>query len=92
MGFGGLSIGHLLVVLVIVLLVFGTKRLKTIGSDLGNAVKGFRNAMASVEKDDEEAEAKQIEQEPAKRVAGAEPAAAKPVESGEDRPKGRPGV
>jgi len=70
MGFGGLSIGHLLVVLVIVLLVFGTKRLKTIGSDLGNAVKGFRSAMAAGEKDDEDgAEPKRIESEPAKSAA-----------------------
>lgn len=41
----GLSIPHLLVVLVIVVLVFGTKRLKHVGSDLGDAIKGFRNAM-----------------------------------------------
>ncbi|MDD4913897.1 MAG: Sec-independent protein translocase subunit TatA [Methylococcales bacterium] len=41
----GLSIPHLLVVLVIVLLVFGTRRLKNVGSDIGEAIKGFRNAM-----------------------------------------------
>jgi sec-independent protein translocase protein TatA len=41
----GLSIGHLLVVLLIVLLVFGARKLKTIGSDLGGAVKGFRDSM-----------------------------------------------
>jgi sec-independent protein translocase protein TatA len=41
----GLSIPHLLVVLVIVVLVFGTKRLKNIGADLGDAIKGFRNAV-----------------------------------------------
>ena len=38
MGIGGISIWQLLIVLVIVLLLFGTKRLKNIGSDLGNAV------------------------------------------------------
>ena len=69
MGFGGLSIGHLLVVLVIILLVFGTKKLKNIGTDLGNAVKGFRSAMANGERDEEEAPAKQLEQDPARRVA-----------------------
>jgi sec-independent protein translocase protein TatA len=47
----GFSIPHLLVVLAIVVLVFGTKRLKTIGADLGDAIKGFRNAV----KDGEEA-------------------------------------
>ncbi|PQJ96519.1 twin-arginine translocase TatA/TatE family subunit [Chromatium okenii] len=46
MGFAGLSIGHILVVLVVVILVFGTKKLGNIGSDLGAAIKGFRKAMA----------------------------------------------
>lgn len=41
----GFSLWHLLVVLVIVLLLFGTKRLRTIGSDLGGAIKGFRDSM-----------------------------------------------
>ena len=36
---------HLLIILVIVLLVFGTKKLKTIGSDLGAAVRGFKKSM-----------------------------------------------
>ena len=46
MGLGGISIWQLLIVLVIVLLLFGTKRLRNLGSDLGNAVKGFKNAMS----------------------------------------------
>lgn len=41
----GFSVPHLLVVLAIVVLVFGTKRLKNVGSDLGDAIKGFRNAV-----------------------------------------------
>ncbi len=41
----GFSIPHLLVVLVIVILVFGTKRLKNVGGDLGEAIRSFRNAM-----------------------------------------------
>jgi len=40
---------QLLIVLVIVLAIFGTKRLRTLGSDLGNAVKGFRSAMNEAE-------------------------------------------
>lgn len=52
MGMGGISIWQLLIILVIVLLLFGTKRLKSIGSDLGNAVKGFRGAMAEHEQED----------------------------------------
>lgn len=55
MGLGGLHIWHLLILLVVVLLVFGTKKLKNIGSDLGDAVKGFRNAMSSGEKGEESA-------------------------------------
>jgi sec-independent protein translocase protein TatA len=42
---GGLSLWHWLVVLVIVVLVFGTKRLKNVGQDLGEAVKGFKKGM-----------------------------------------------
>ena len=42
---GSLSIWHWLIVLVIVLLVFGTKKLRNIGSDLGGAVKGFKEGM-----------------------------------------------
>ena len=45
MGVGGISIGSLLIVLVIVMLLFGTKRLRNIGSDLGGALSGFRKAV-----------------------------------------------
>lgn len=43
---------ELLVVLLIVLAIFGTKRLRTLGSDLGSAVKGFRSAVSDADKDD----------------------------------------
>lgn len=42
---GSFSIWHWLIVLVIVVLVFGTKKLKNIGADLGGAVKGFKDGM-----------------------------------------------
>ena len=42
---GGISVTQLLILLVIVALVFGTKRLRNIGSDLGSAVKGFRKGI-----------------------------------------------
>lgn len=45
MGFSGVSIAQLCILFVIVALVFGTKRLKTLGEDLGGAVKNFRKAM-----------------------------------------------
>jgi len=43
---------QLLIVLAIVLAIFGTKRLRTLGSDLGSAVKGFRSAMDDAEKEE----------------------------------------
>ncbi len=45
MGIGGISIWQLLIILAIVIMLFGTKRLRTLGSDLGSAVKGFRKSM-----------------------------------------------
>jgi sec-independent protein translocase protein TatA len=42
---GSLSIGHWLIVLAIVALVFGTRRLRTAGSDIGSAVKAFKESM-----------------------------------------------
>jgi sec-independent protein translocase protein TatA len=66
MGLGGISIWQLLIVLVIVVLIFGTNKLKTIGGDLGGAIKSFRKSM---EGDDE----KQRKQEAAERLEKAEP-------------------
>lgn len=45
MGVGGIGIWQLLIVLVIILLVFGTKKLKNLGTDLGGAISGFKKAM-----------------------------------------------
>jgi sec-independent protein translocase protein TatA len=49
MGIGGISVGSLLIVLVIVMLLFGTKRLRNIGGDLGGALSGFRKAVKETE-------------------------------------------
>lgn len=46
---GGFGLTELLVVLAIVLLIFGPRRLKSIGADLGNAIKGFRKAVTDDE-------------------------------------------
>jgi len=46
---GGLSIWHWLIVLLVIVLVFGTKKLRNVGSDLGSAVKGFKEGMQSGE-------------------------------------------
>ncbi|WP_413791151.1 MULTISPECIES: twin-arginine translocase TatA/TatE family subunit [unclassified Pseudomonas] len=45
MGLGGLSIGKLLIVLAILVLLFGTRRLKGLGTDLGDTIRGFRKSM-----------------------------------------------
>ena len=50
---GGISVTQLLILLVIVMLVFGTKRLRNIGSDLGSAVKGFRKGIEEEPEDTE---------------------------------------
>jgi len=50
MGLGGISIWQLLIILVIVLLLFGTKRLRGLGGDLGGAIKGFKKAVSEEEK------------------------------------------
>jgi sec-independent protein translocase protein TatA len=45
MGIGGISIWQLLIILAIVIMLFGTKRLRNMGGDLGTAIKGFKNSM-----------------------------------------------
>ena len=47
-----MSVPQLLIILVIVALIFGTKRLKEVGGDLGSAIKSFRKAMNTTEQDD----------------------------------------
>jgi sec-independent protein translocase protein TatA len=49
MGIGGIGIWQLLIVLLIVIMLFGSKRLKGLGSDLGGAIKGFRKSMGDDE-------------------------------------------
>jgi sec-independent protein translocase protein TatA len=70
MGFSGFSLGHLLVVLVIVVLVFGTKRLKTLGSDLGSAIKGFKNAVSEEKTEAAAEDAKRVSAETASVTPG----------------------
>jgi sec-independent protein translocase protein TatA len=48
---GSFSIWHWLIVLVVVLLIFGTKKLRNIGADLGGAVKGFKEGMKTPDDD-----------------------------------------
>lgn len=75
MGFGGISMWQLLILLLIVVLVFGTKRLRNMGGDLGAAVKGFRKGMEDV-KDaaEEKLEPDQISADQKSEAASEEPA------------------
>jgi len=50
MGFGGISIWQLLIILVIIVLIFGTKRIRNLGGDLGSFVKGFQKAVKEEDK------------------------------------------
>ena len=69
MGVSGISIWQLLIILVIVVLLFGTKRLKNIGGDLGEAIKGFRSSMNKADSgEDASAPAR-----PDSRIAGDKP-------------------
>ena len=54
MGFGGISLWQLLIILIVVLLIFGGGKLKSLGSDLGTSIKGFKKAIK--EKDSKEKE------------------------------------
>ncbi|MBK1672906.1 twin-arginine translocase TatA/TatE family subunit [Ectothiorhodospira shaposhnikovii] len=68
MGFGGISIWQLLIILVIVVLLFGTKKLRNMGGDLGSAIKNFRQSVregeAEADKGSEDTQRKPLEDKP----------------------------
>ena len=64
---GGLSIWHWLIVLLVVVLIFGTKKLRNIGQDLGVAVKGFKEGMKGAEA---EADADAAKAAPPQQIGG----------------------
>ncbi|HEY3179982.1 MAG TPA: Sec-independent protein translocase subunit TatA [Casimicrobiaceae bacterium] len=67
---GGLSIWHWLIVLLVVVLIFGTKKLRNMGHDLGGAVKGFKEGMKSSEADAETPPAEAPPQVSGKTIEG----------------------
>ena len=77
---GGISIWQLLIILAIVLVLFGAKRLRNVGTDLGAAVKGFRGAMRDTEDDEQD------DKRPAGNLEGGEREGDRTFE-GEARPK-----
>jgi len=64
---GGLSIWHWLIVLLVVVLIFGTKKLRNIGQDLGGAVKGFKDGMKT---GDDAANAAKEAETPSPQIGG----------------------
>ncbi|UYG00492.1 MULTISPECIES: Sec-independent protein translocase subunit TatA [unclassified Halomonas] len=77
---GGISIWQLLIVLGIIILIFGTKKLRNVGTDLGGAVKGFKSAMSEEDKEKEKASEKD-----AAKVAHEEPGNTYDVQAEEKR-------
>lgn len=61
MGIGGISVWQLLIILVIVVLLFGTKKIRSLGGDLGSAIKNFKNSMQDGE--DQQKEEQQLRHE-----------------------------
>lgn len=72
---GGISIWQLLIIALIVVLLFGTKKLRSLGGDLGGAIKGFKNAMSDEDKKalENNAQAQQQPEQPAVQTAQAAP-------------------
>ena len=64
----GISIWQLLVVLVIILLLFGTKKLRNVGADLGSAIKHFRSAVRETDENPDKTEPEKLESRPAGAV------------------------
>lgn len=84
MGLGGVSIWQLLIILVIIVLLFGTKRLRNIGNDLGSAIRGFRSSIKESDESTEQDatfpnEVKRDTAVTAQPVATAQPTAAQPA-------------
>ncbi len=59
----GISIWQLLIVLAVVILIFGTKKLKNMGGDLGSAIKGFKSAVKDGDKDGDSAAQNKVAQD-----------------------------
>jgi sec-independent protein translocase protein TatA len=83
---GSFSIWHWLIVLVIVALVFGTKKIRNIGADLGGAVKGFKEGMKDPNAKEGEATTAAAEAAPVQRVATAETIDVKATEKSNTQP------
>ena len=84
---GSFSIWHWLVILVIVLLLFGTKRLKNLGTDLGSAIKGFKSAVKEEAEKDEDGEkrAENLEHKEGERPDASRVIESETIEAGREK-------
>lgn len=76
----GISIWQLLIILAIVLVLFGAKRLKNVGSDLGSAIKGFKSAVKEEDKKDDDSGDKALEKKDDNNVFDVEAEEKKPAD------------
>ncbi|MDG6774532.1 Sec-independent protein translocase subunit TatA [Thiomicrorhabdus sp. ZW0627] len=82
----GISIWQLLIILAIVLVLFGAKRLRNVGTDLGSAIKGFKSAVKEEEKKDGEQTAEQkLEKKEGENVFDVAAEEKKPAEDKKDK-------
>ncbi len=79
MGIGGISIWQLLIILAIIVVLFGTKRLRNIGDDLGSAIRGFRSSLKSNEPEAEQDATFEQPQVTVQTAQQAQPAATQPA-------------
>ena len=61
MGIGGMSLGSLLIILLIVILLFGTKKLRSMGGDLGTALREFRKGYKDIETEQKDTDADKLQ-------------------------------
>ena len=70
MGFGGIGPGSLILILLIVILLFGTKRLRSMGSDLGSALKNFKKSVKDSEGEEKSETADKLENQGTDSASG----------------------
>lgn len=70
MGFSGIGPGSLILILVIVVLLFGTKRLRSMGSDLGSALKNFKKSVKEGQDDDDQESHDKLESKQSSVIEG----------------------
>lgn len=70
MGISGIGIWQLLIILAIVIMLFGTKRLRSIGTDLGSAIKGFKKSISDDDNEKNDAAQQNVEDQTTQDKAG----------------------